>query len=304
MVVTVYNQIEANKRKTLLIMVAFIVFIVGLTYAFVLALGYEGPGGLGIIGFTLTITGLINLVSYYFSDSLVLSVSGAKPIKEEDNPLLYNTIENLCIASGTPLPKVYLIEDPSPNAFATGRDPKHASLAATTGLLERLNKLELQGVISHELSHIKNYDTRVMTIVVVLVGMVAMMADLFFRMTFHGGGNRDRKGAGLFLLIGLVLAILSPIIAQLIKLSVSRRREFLADASGSLITRHPEGLASALLKISAYPQSLKKANNATAHLYIQNPFRGKEAKNWLTNLFSTHPPIEERVKALRGMVSG
>lgn len=301
MVGTVYNQIESNKRKTILVMFGFITFITGITYVFALAQGYDGPGVLGIVGFTLIFTGLINFFSYYYSDKLVMSVSGAKPLSKSENPQVYNTVENLCIATGSPMPKIYIVEDEAPNAFATGRDPKHASVAVTTGLLKRLDKLELEGVLSHELSHINNYDSRLMTIVVILVGVVAMITDIFFRMSFHSRDGRDRKGAAVFVVIALILAILSPIVAEIIKLAISRRREFLADASGALITRHPEGLANALLKISEYPESLKSANTATAHLYIQSPFKGEDSKRWLTNLFSTHPPIEERVKALRGM---
>lgn len=303
MVATVYNQIEANKRKTALIMVLFVAFIVGVVYLFLLAKGYQGPGALGIIGFALVVTGLINLGSYFYSDKLVMAVSGAKEIAKEDNRELYNTVENLAIATGTKMPKVFIIDDPAPNAFATGRDPNHASIAVTAGLLEALDKLELEGVLAHELSHVRNYDTRLMTIVVILVGTLAMIADIFLRSTFWGVGRNsdDRKSSGVLMIIGLLLAILAPIIAQLIQLAISRRREFLADASGALITRYPEGLAKALLKISQYPKTLKTANQATAHLYIVNPFRGKEAKSWLTGLFSTHPPIEDRVKALEEM---
>jgi heat shock protein HtpX len=282
-------------------MVGFSIFIVVVAYVLVFALGYEGPGALGFVGIFLIISGLVNLGSYYWSDKFVLGLAGAKEIKKEDNPLLFRTVENLTIASGGPVPKIYVIDDPAPNAFATGRNPEHAVVAFTTGLLEKLEKLELEGVVAHELSHIRNYDTRLMSIVVILVGTIALLADIFFRSLWWGGGNRRDKGGGVFLLIGIVVAILAPLAAQLIKLAVSRRREFLADASGALLTRHPDGLASALTKISQDQNTLRRANNATAHLYIESPFRGKKAKSWFVNLFSTHPSLEDRVRALREM---
>lgn len=304
MVPTIYNQIDSNRRKTIVLMIAFSLFIGVVVYVLVRALGHQGLGALSFVGLFLIISGLINLSSYYWSDKLVLGLSGAKPIEKKDNPELFRTVENICIAAGLPLPKIYLIDDPAANAFATGRDPKHAAVAVTNGLLQRLDDLELEGVIAHELSHVKNYDSRLMSIVVVLVGLVAILADVFFRMMWWGrGGSSERRGSGiLFLVLGIIAAILAPIVANLIKLAISRRREFLADSSGALITRYPEGLANALIKISADPATLKSANNATAHLYISNPFKGKEAKNWLVRLFSTHPPIEERVAALKAMV--
>lgn len=301
---TIYNQIDANRRKTWLIMFLFTAFILAVAYIFTLTLGYEGPSALGFVGIFLIIAGFVNFFSYYFSDAVVIAISGAKPIEKKDNPELYRIVENLCIGSGLPAPKIYIINDPAPNAFATGRDPKHAVLAVTTGLLERMEKIELEGIVAHELSHIKNYDTRVMTIVVILVGLVALLADVFMRSFFWGGGGRSRdrdRGAAILMIVALILAISAPIIAQLIKLAISRKREYLADASGALLTRYPEGLAQALGKIAAYPESLRQANTATAHLYIVNPFRGREAKSWFTHLFSTHPPIEERIKILRAM---
>jgi len=228
----------------------------------------------------------------------------AKLIKKKDNPTLYRTVENLCITAGLPFPKIYIINESQPNAFATGRNAKHAVVAVSQGLLDKLEKSELEGVISHELSHIKNKDMLLQTMLVVLVGVIAMASHIFLRISFFGGGRRrDAKGnaGAIIALLGLVAAILAPIAATMIKLAVSRKREFLADASGALLTRYPEGLARALEKISADPTPMKRANNSTAHLYIANPFRGKQSKTWFTKLYSTHPPMEERVKALRGM---
>lgn len=303
MVPTIYNQIDANRRKTILLMAGFSLFITVVAYILFRALGYQGIGALGFTGIFLIISGLINFSSYYWSDKLVIAMSGARPVEEKDNPELFHTVENLCIAAGLPRPKVYIIDDPATNAFATGRDPKHAAVAVTSGLLGRLDKLELEGVVAHELSHIKNYDSRLMSIVVILVGMVAILSDIFFRAMWWGrGGSGERRGSGaLFLILGVVAAILAPIVATLIKLAISRRREFLADSSGALLTRYPEGLANALIKISQDQNMLRTANNATAHLYIMNPFKGKQAKGWLVGLFSTHPSVEERVAALRAM---
>ncbi len=231
-----------------------------------------------------------------------MAISGAKQIQEKDNSTLFHTVENLCLGAGQPMPKIYVINEAAPNAFATGRDPKHAAIAVTTGLLEKLEKLELEGVIAHELSHVKNYDTRLMTIIVILVGLVALMADFFMRSVFWGrGDSEDRRGAAIFMILALVAAILAPLTAKLIQLAVSRRREFLADASGALLTRYPDGLASALEKIAADRTPLPSASTATAHLYIASPFKGKQAINWFTKLFMTHPPVEERIKALRAM---
>ncbi|EKE14383.1 MAG: hypothetical protein ACD_12C00540G0003 [uncultured bacterium] len=244
----------------------------------------------------------MSLVSYFSGDKIALMISGAHgPIKKEDNPYVWNLVENLCITAGVEMPKIYLISDPAPNAFATGRDPKHASVALTTGIIERLENEELEGVIAHELSHIKNYDIRLMMMVIVLVGVITLLADWFLRFSFFGRGRRSRSGqlGMILLLLGLILAILSPLIAQLIKLAISRKREYLADASGSLLTRYPEGLARALEKISQYKDPMLRANKATAHLYIANPFGG--TKKFMSGLFSTHPPIEERVKVLRAM---
>ncbi|MDP2947443.1 MAG: M48 family metallopeptidase, partial [Nanoarchaeota archaeon] len=243
----------------------------------------------------------MSFISYWFSDKIVLAISGAKPLEHDQNQELYHIVENLCITAGLSLPKIYLINDSAPNAFATGRNPKNAVVAVTTGLLQSLDKTELEGVIGHELSHIGNRDILIQTIVVVLVGAISMIADIFVRGRFFGrkGSNNNEGGqAGVILMIvGLVFMILSPIIAKLIQLAISRKREFLADASSALLTRYPAGLAGALEKISQNPNQIKFANKATAHLYIANPFRGKK----ISNLFSTHPPIAERIKRLREM---
>ena len=296
----IYSQISRNKYKTWLIIILFVAFITGVVYVYEQTMvGY----GLSLAGIALIISGLISFGSYYYSDKMILGMSGAKEATKQEYPQLYRTVENLCIGTGLPMPKLYVIHDSAPNAFATGRDAKHAVACATTGLLEKLNKTELEGVMAHELSHIKNYDIRLMSIVVILVGMIALLADIFMRSLWYGGHRKRSTGnaQGIFLLIGIVLAILSPIIAALIKLAVSRKRELLADASGALITRYPEGLASALEKIARDKKPLEAANNATAHLYIENPFKGKISGNWFSNLFNTHPPVEERIKILRSM---
>ncbi|MDO8505406.1 MAG: M48 family metallopeptidase [bacterium] len=298
-----YNQIAANKRKTIFLIAIFIAVVLGLGYLYdyLYGAGY-GYGGLAIAGM---ISVAMTLTSYFAGDKLALAVSGAKAITKEQNAYLYRIVENLCIAQGMPAPKIHLIQDPAINAFATGRDPAHASIAVTTGALEKLENEELEGVIAHELSHIKNYDIRVMTIVIVLVGIISLLSQWMFRMNYFGGrGRRDDRGGGnagaILMIIGLVLMILAPIVAELIKLAVSRRREYLADASGALITRYPEGLARALEKIGAQKTPMLRASDATAHLYIANPFGG--TRKWLTNAFSTHPPIQDRIRVLRTML--
>lgn len=296
----IYDQISSNKFKTWVIIGLFIIFITTLLYIYGNATGY----GLSFAGIALITSGIMSFASYYYSDKIILGMSNARQISKKSNPKFYRTVENLCIGTGLPIPKLYVINDSAPNAFATGRDPKHAIVCATTGILKKLSKAELEGVIAHELSHIKNYDIRLMAIVVVLVGLVALIADFFMRSLWFSGHRRDREGnsiQGIFLVIGIVLAILSPIIATLIQLAVSRKREFLADASGVLLTRYPEGLASALEKIAKDKEPLEVANNATAHLYIANPFKGKISGSWFANLFNTHPPIGERIKILRSM---
>lgn len=297
----IYSAISTNVWKSWAIMILFVIFATTVAFVIGKATGY-GPS-YSFIVFPIAIFSSVG--SYFFSDKLVLSTSGAKEIKKDDAPELFRIVENLSIGDGVPMPKVYIIDDPSPNAFATGRGPKHASVAVTTGILETLNKAELEGVLAHELSHVKNYDTRLMAITAVLVGFIALLADIFLRNLFWGGMSRrddeDNRGQGAFLIIGIVLAVISPIIASLIQLAISRKREFLADASGALLTRYPEGLASALEKISKDQRPLHTASNATAHLFIVNPFKGKNIQNSLNSLFSTHPPIEERIKILREM---
>jgi heat shock protein HtpX len=240
--------------------------------------------------------------SYYYSDQIVLSMSGASPVTKEQEPYLWNTVEGLSLAAGVPMPRLYVIEDSAPNAFATGRDPHHAALAVTRGLLDKMNRLELEGVVGHEMAHIRDYDIRFMMLVTVLVGTVVLLSDWMTRSLWYGGGRRRSGrggGGGLLLVIGLVFVVLSPIIAQAMQLAISRRREFLADAEGARLTRYPEGLASALEKIAADTDPLEVANKATAHLYIYNPLR--DHGGWLNSLFSTHPPVEERIKRLREM---
>ena len=296
---SIYSQVEGNKTKTYLIMALFMGFIALVAYIFGQASGY----GISYAGIALMISGLLTLGSYYYGDRLVLALSGAHPADRNKDFDFYTVAENLSIAAGLPTPKLYIIEDTATNAFATGRDPKHAVVCATRGILQKLDRAELEGVIAHELSHVKNYDIRLMAVVAVLVGMIAFLSDWFLR-SLWWGGRKDRdndKLGGMIFIVGIVLALLSPVIASLIQLAVSRRREFLADASGALLTRYPEGLARALEKISKDKEVLEVATNATAHLYIANPFKGKDFGAWFAGLFNTHPPIEERIKILRSM---
>ena len=295
--VNLYRLVESNTRKTFLLMAFFVVFIIALGWLFSYVLGNSI-----ILVIAIIFAFIMNIGSYWYSDKVVLAMTHAKPIKKEDNPELYRIVENLCITAGLPLPKIYILEEWQPNAFATGRDANHAAIAVTRGLLEKLDRTELEGVISHELSHIKNKDILLQTVVVVLAGIVAWVSHWFLRISFWGGRRQERgKGGAIILLIGIIAAILAPLAATLIRLAISRKREFLADASGALLTRYPEGLARALEKIAADTERMKVANNSIAHLFIASPFRGKEAKSWFINLFRTHPPIEERIKALRGM---
>ncbi|MCH8244463.1 M48 family metalloprotease [Patescibacteria group bacterium] len=297
----IYAHTEANIRKTWIYLAGFFILVIlfGWVVSYIL-----GSQIILIIAVVLSV--VMSFGSYWYSHKIVLAMSKAKAIEKKDMPELYRIVENLAITAGLPKPGIYVIKDPSPNAFATGRNPKHASIAVTTGWLERLEKNELEGVIAHELSHIGNYDIRVMTIVVVLVGLSALMADFALRLTFYGAGrrssNRGRGGGAAVLIIyaiALIAIILTPIAAQLIRFAVSRQREFLADASGALLCRNPDALARALEKISADPDPLEVANKATAHLYINNPLR--EHKSLLNGMFATHPPIEERVRLLRAM---
>jgi heat shock protein HtpX len=292
---TLYTQAEKNIRKTWILMTSFLIFIILLGWVF--SQVFDNPVILYLAVFFALFQ---NFLSYWYSDKIVLAMTRAREIKKEENSELYRIVENLCIGAGLPLPKLYIIEEDQPNAFATGRDKNHAVVAVTRGLLNRLERAELEGVIAHELAHIGNKDILLQTITVTLVGFVAILSDWFLRMSFWGMGkrNNDRDNrSGIFLFLAIVAAVLAPIAAQLIHLAISRKREFLADATGALITRYPEGLARALEKIAAYPHSMKVASNATAHLFIVNPFRDSK----ISNLFSTHPPIKERIKALREM---
>lgn len=294
-----YKEIDSNKRRTIFLIGLFLIFVVGLGY--VLSWYFNNPL---ILVIAVAIAIAQSWASYYYSDSITLAISGAKeaPRKEPFLPL-HRLVENLSITAGLPKPKIYLIEDSAPNAFATGRDPKNASIAVTSGLMDKLDKNELEGVIAHELSHVGNYDIRLMTIVVVLVGVVALLSDFFLRWTWWGGGRKRDNDSGQFgaimMIVGIVLAILAPLFATLIQLAISRKREYLADATGALLTRYPEGLAAALSKIAQDKEPLEAANRATAHLYITNPFKGQN----VSNLFSTHPPIADRINRLRAMIS-
>lgn len=293
-----YKQITSNKRKTLLLIIIFIAIIALIGYSFQVA----GIGS-NTLYLAILISLLMSLGSYFAGDKIALTASGAKgPITQQKNSYVYRMVENLCITAGLQRPKIYIIPDNSINAFATGRDPEHASIAITQGAIDKLKNEELEGVIAHELSHIKNYDIRLMMMVVVLVGTVALASRWFWYGRMFGGkrDNQSSGGGQILMILGVILLILSPIIAQLIKLAISRKREFLADASASLLTRYPEGLAQALEKISQENKPLKKANNALAHLYISNPF-GSRALKGTAKLFSTHPPVEERIKKLRTM---
>ncbi len=297
----VYDRIGTNKRQTWAMMLLFMIVAGGFATLIGIVVGLP----IAAAPFVIAALAVYALFSYYASASVALAVSSAHPVAKEDEPELYRVVENLSIGSGLPMPKVYVIEDSAPNAFATGRDPQHASVTATRGLLDKLDKSELEGVIAHEMSHVGNYDIRVMTITVVLVGVIALLADLFMRWTWFGSGrrsgNRDRGGSAYVILavVAIALAILAPIAAQLIQLAISRQREYLADASGALLCRNPDALARALEKISADPEPLEEANKATAHLYFSNPLR--DHNSFLNNLFSTHPPVEERIRLLRAM---
>ncbi|MDO8507651.1 MAG: M48 family metallopeptidase [bacterium] len=297
----VYNEIGSNKRKTVFFMAGFLIFIIGLGWIFSRVLGM-----FWILPVAVAFASIQAVVSYWYSDRITLGISKAHEITHENNKDLFHIVENLCITAGLPMPRIYIIEDSAPNAFATGRDPEHAVICYTTGIIEKLDKPELEGVTAHELSHIGNYDIRLMTVIVVLVGIVVLLSDWFLRISFWGGGDDDSDNGqlGLILMIaGIVLAILAPVIAMIIQLALSRNREYLADSSGALLTRYPEGLARALEKISADTEPLEAANKATAHLYIANPLKEHKGKprGWFSGLFDTHPPIEERVKKLREM---
>lgn len=291
-----YQERSSNVWRTALLMSGFLLVVIAIGYA--VSWYYESPSLLYIaIGFAV----LTNFYAYWNSDKQVLSMTGARPATREEYFDFYTVTENLAIAAGLPKPKLYVIQDDAPNAFATGRDEKHAVVCATTGLLAMMTRPELEGVIGHELSHIKNRDILLMTVAVVLAGFIAILADIFLRMSYWGGGRRDDRGNGgaILMVLAIVGIILAPIAAQLIQLAISRRREYLADASGALLTRYPEGLASALEKIGGYSAPMRKASHATAHLFIGDPFGAKKG-DWINKLFSTHPPVADRIRALVG----
>lgn len=297
---SLYTHQDSNTAKTWALMTLFFVLIIavgwGASYVY---------GDSAILYIAVVVSLLLNITSYWYSDKIALSVSHAKPASREQYFDLYTVTENLAITAGLPMPKLYVINDPSPNAFATGRNAEHAAVAVTTGLLERLNRTELEGVIAHELAHIGNRDILLSTVVVVLVGCIALMSDFFMRSALFGGGGSDNgKQNGVLLIVGIVLLILSPIAATIIQLAISRKREFLADATGALLTRYPEGLASALEKISTAPP-MRDPHGATAHLFFSSPFGGERNPKKVSSfkkLFMTHPPVDERVRALRGEV--
>lgn len=297
----VYEQIDQNKRRSFWVITLFIAFVTTFGYFFTYLYNYD----YSFLIFALLISGVGSFVSYYNSDKIALSLAHAKPVTHKTHPQYLNAVENLASVARIPKPKAYLIDSPALNAFATGRDPAHGAIAVTQGLLDTLTRTELEGVIAHELSHIKNFDTRIMTIVAILVGSIAMVLDWSWRISWHRGGERDNdnKGNAIVMLIGVIFIILAPIIAQLIQLAISRRREFYADASAAHLTRQPSGLIGALKKIMANENiKLETANTATAHLYIDDPVTVESHGSWLTRLFSTHPPIADRIKALEGAI--
>jgi len=295
---TLYTQADSNIRKTWLLISIFLLLIIGLGWVFSYIFN---TAWILILAVVFSISW--SLTSYWKSDSIILSLSRAHPLKKEENLQLYRIVENLAITAGLPMPHLYIIDDESPNAFATGRDPQHSIICVTRGLLDKLDKPELQGVIAHEMSHIGNRDILLSSVVVVLVGVVALLSRWFLRGLYFGGESRDNDGGNLgliMMIIGLVLALVAPLAAVLLQLSISRKREFLADASGALLTRYPEGLAKALEKISQDVHPLREASDATSSLFIIDPFR-KKRKRWFARLWMTHPPVEERIKALREM---
>lgn len=295
-----YEQVDENNFRSGLVIAGFIGFISVATYLICYTLGFD----LSAVGVALIFSGILSFASFYYSDTIILSISGATPANKKDHFELFTVTENMATVAKIPMPRLYVIQDTAMNAFATGRDPEHAVICATTGLIERLNRTELEGVIAHEMSHVKNYDIRLMGIVTILVGLVTLLADILLRTRIRGRSDRDYSGnIGMILFFaGIIMALLSPIVAQLIQLAISRRREFLADASGAALTKYPEGLASALEKLSSDVEPLEAANKATAHLYIVNPLKNhKDSISWFAGLFNTHPPLKERIKALRGI---
>lgn len=292
---TPYTHSSKNIGLTWLYLSIFLIVVIGIGYIFS---GFYGNSIILYIAVAFSV--ITSFASYWWSDKIVLSMSHAKLVEREHHPELYTLVENLAITAGMPIPNIYISEDPALNAFATGRNPEHGVICFTTGILARLDRAELEGVAAHELSHIKNRDTLVSTIVVILAGFISIIADMFQHSLIFGGSRDNDNKSGPLVIVGIVLAILAPIAALLIRMAISRKRELLADASGALLTRYPEGLASALQKISSDPQSVATASDATAHLYISNPFKGRH----LTKLFMTHPPVEERIAALRDMNLG
>lgn len=295
---TLYTHQGANIRKTWFLMGFFLVLVIALGYGAAYLLGNPAVLYVAVI-FAI----VMNIGSYWWSDKLVIKMTGAVPVTRESQPMLWNVVENLSITAGLPMPKVYVVSDMAPNAFATGRNPENSAVAATTGLLAILNQTELEGVMAHELSHIGNRDMLVSTVAVVLAGFVAILSDFFMRAMMFSGDREDNRAGVIFLILGIVGIILAPLAAQLIQMAISRKREYLADASGALLTRYPEGLASALEKISAYAQPMRRANNATAHLFIADPFGGdtRSLRQKISGLFQTHPPAEDRIRILRNM---
>ncbi|KKQ37422.1 MAG: Protease HtpX-like protein [Candidatus Roizmanbacteria bacterium GW2011_GWA2_37_7] len=294
---SIYSEISHNRQKTYVIFGLFLLLFTGFFY--LVGNAYGNANSYAVLGFVIAFASSVG--SYFYSDKIVLSTTRARPARKEEFFDLYTVTENLSLAAGIPMPKVYVIDDPSPNAFATGRNPKHAVVCATTGLLQMLGRSELEGVIAHELSHIRNYDILVSTITAVLVGTIALTADWIMRSFWWSSGNKDRNKSPIIFILLIVALILTPIVATLIQLAVSRRREYLADASGALLTRYPDGLANALEKISSYPRGVQSATSSTAHLFFSNPFKKGDRASWLTNLFSTHPPAEKRIEILRSM---
>ena len=296
---TLWTQRDSNIRKTWLLMTVF--FLVVMTIGWVFSQAYGDPS---ILVIAVVFSIIMSFGSYWWSDKIVIMTTGARPLRDEEAPEVHNIIENLCITAGLPKPRIYIVDSPQPNAFATGRNAKHAVVAVTTGILRIMNKTELEGVLAHEMSHIGNRDMLISTVVVVLVGFIQLLSDMFLRSMWWGrmgGGDRDNNSShAVFLLIGIVLAILAPIAGLLMQLAVSRRREYLADTSGALLTRYPEGLASALQKLAQDHTPMRQANHATAHLWLDDPYQGKEKKtSFITRVFMTHPPIEDRIKRLR-----
>lgn len=292
---TLYTHKDENIAKTWVLMAVFFSLVIAIGWA--VSLYYNSTA---ILYVAVAFAVIMNITSYWFSDKIVTATAGAKPADENEYRDLHNIVENLAITAGLPKPKIYIINDPAPNAFATGRNANHAVVAVTTGLLAMMDRSELEGVLAHELSHIGNRDMLLSTVAVVLVGFITLISDFFLRGNLLGGRNNDNKANPILMIIAVALIILAPIAATLLQLAISRKREFLADASGALLTRYPEGLANALRKIGAYALPMKRANNATAHLYISNPFGPRAATSAIAKLFMTHPPIEERIKALVG----